>query len=71
MNFEDYYATCFYVAQRGKTDKKGMPNVLQLAVLGHEMKDQTFLPGLVWAQKLFFNVVGPIAKLLGYRSIYK
>ena len=71
MNFEDYYSTCFYLAKCGKTNKKGMPNIFQLAVLGYDMKNQTFLPGFIWAQKLFFNVVGPIAKLFGYKSTYK
>ncbi len=71
LNYEDYYETCFYLARNGKTNKKGMPNFLQLAVNGYEMKDQTFLPGAIWVQKLFFNIVGPIAKIFGYRSVYK
>ena len=68
LHYEQYYRTCFKLAEQGKVNKKGVPNLLQLAAMMYYMKDETFLPKGILAQKIFFNVVGPIAKLLGYKS---
>ena len=71
LHFEEYYRTCFNLAKGGKVNKKGLPNFLQLAVMGHDMKNETFLPKGVLVQKVFFKVVGSFAKILGYSSNIK
>ncbi|MBW4082732.1 cupin domain-containing protein [Paenibacillus sp. S150] len=71
MKFEEYYRTVFYLSKQNKTNKQGVPGLLQLAVISYEMKNQTFYPKFIVLQKLYINLFGPIAKWLGYKSEYK
>ena len=69
--FEQLILNLFGLANDGKTNSKGMPNPLQLAILGKEFQDVimfTSPPPLV--QKIMFSVVAPIAGLLGYQGTY-
>lgn len=68
MAFEDYYNVAFRQARGGKVNGKGVPDLLQIAVLCQKTKNQMFAPWCVWGQKLFFAVAAPIGRLLGYRS---
>ncbi|WP_160672659.1 cupin domain-containing protein [Clostridium sp. C8-1-8] len=68
LHYEQYYRTTFQLASMGKVNKKGLPSILQLAVMGHDMKNEMFLPKAVFAQKMFFKVFGAFAKFLGYKS---
>lgn len=63
--------TMFGLAREGKTDKKGMPNMLQMALIGQEFKDvlQMINPP-VWVQRILFGMLAPIARLAGYKAIY-
>jgi hypothetical protein len=64
-------ANLFGLARDGKTDAKGMPNILQLAVFAREFEDVVYFtnpPRSV--QKILFGVLAPIARLLGYRGSY-
>jgi quercetin dioxygenase-like cupin family protein len=69
--FEQMAITTFGLARDGKTNKKGMPNLFQLAVISKEFEDvlQVMNPPL-WVQRVLFAVVVPIASLLGYKASY-
>lgn len=69
--FEAMIRNLFGLAQDGRTDKKGMPNLLQLALIAREFEDVVRLarpPRLV--QKVLFAILAPIARLKGYRGSY-
>jgi quercetin dioxygenase-like cupin family protein len=69
--FEEMAANLFGLAQDGKTNAKGMPNLLQLAVFAREFEDVLFFtkpPRVV--QRALFGLLVPIARLLGYRGSY-
>jgi quercetin dioxygenase-like cupin family protein len=63
--------TMFSLAREGKTNSKGMPNLLQLALISQEFEDvfQPLNPP-VWVQRIVFGILAPIARLLGYKAIY-
>jgi quercetin dioxygenase-like cupin family protein len=63
--------TMFALAHEGKTDKKGMPNLLQMALISKEFEDvlQVMNPPL-WIQRILFGVLSPIARLMGYKATY-
>lgn len=69
--FEQMAITTFGLAREGKTNKKGMPNLLQLAVISQEFEDvlQVMNPPR-WVQRVLFGALVPIARLLGYKAIY-
>lgn len=69
--FEQMAITTFGLAREGKTNKKGMPNPLQLAVISKEFEDvlQVMNPPF-WVQRVLFAVLVPIGHLLGYKAIY-
>jgi quercetin dioxygenase-like cupin family protein len=69
--FEQMAITTFGLAKEGKTNKKGMPNLLQLAVISKEFEDvlQVMNPPL-WVQRVLFAILVPIGRLLGYKAIY-
>jgi quercetin dioxygenase-like cupin family protein len=69
--FEEAIANTFGLAQDGKTDAKGMPNLLQLALLAREFEDVLYFTSPPRAvQRLLFGALAPIARLLGYRGSY-
>ena len=69
--FEVMIANLFGLAQDGKTNAKGMPNLLQAAVFAREFGDVLYFsrpPRIV--QKVLFGILAPIASLFGYRGCY-
>ena len=69
--FEVLMLNLFGLAQDGKTNARGLPNLLQLALLAREFSDVirfTRPPPIL--QGLLFAVLAPIARLLGFRSSY-
>jgi hypothetical protein len=69
--FEAALRNGFGLAQDGKTDARGMPNLLQLALLAREFDDvirYTSPPRFV--QRILFGVLAPVARLCGYRGSY-
>ncbi len=70
--FLEMAANLFGLAQDGKTNKKGMPNFLQLVVFAQEFQDVlTFVEGPPPAVlKAVTAVIAPVARLLGYRGSY-
>jgi quercetin dioxygenase-like cupin family protein len=69
--FEQMAITLFSLAREGKTNKQGIPNPLQMAVIAKEFDDVVqFLNPPPWAQRLLFSVLAPLGRLLGYKAIY-
>lgn len=69
--FEEMAANLFGLARDGKTNSKGMPNLLQAAIFAKEFEDVLYFtrpPRAV--QKALFGILAPIARLLGYRGSY-
>jgi quercetin dioxygenase-like cupin family protein len=69
--FEAAIRNGFGLAQDGKTDSTGMPNLLQLALFVREFDDviRFTRPSRV-IQRLLFAALTPIARLAGYRGSY-
>jgi mannose-6-phosphate isomerase-like protein (cupin superfamily) len=69
--FEQMVSTLFGLAREGKTNKKGMPNLLQLAVISKEFEDTVqFVSPPIWVQRILFGLLAPLGRRLGYRAIY-
>jgi len=61
----------FGLAQDGKTDAKGRPNLLQISLFAQEFADVIrYVEPPPAAQKVMFAVLAPIARRLGYRGSY-
>jgi mannose-6-phosphate isomerase-like protein (cupin superfamily) len=69
--FAEFLETIYALARDGKTNDKGMPNLLQSAVIARAHLDDYALPfPPVWAQRILFAALAPIGRLFGYRSTY-
>jgi mannose-6-phosphate isomerase-like protein (cupin superfamily) len=69
--FEQMVITLFNLAAEGKTNKKGMPNPLQLAVISQEFADVVqFMNPPPAVQRVLFAIMAPLGRLLGYKAIY-
>ncbi|MGH9326309.1 MAG: hypothetical protein ACRD2B_06425 [Terriglobia bacterium] len=69
--FEAMIRNAFWFAIDGKVNKRGMPNVLQLAVFAREFTDViqfTHPPRFV--QGMLFGLLTPVARLAGYQGSY-
>jgi quercetin dioxygenase-like cupin family protein len=70
--FLEMISNLFGFAQDGKTDKKGMPNILQLILFGKAFEDViVFVKPPRWVFSLMYGLLAPIALVLGYRGSYK
>lgn len=69
--FEEAISTIWGLALDGKTNARGMPNLLQLALLAREFEDVLYFtkPPRV-LQKILFGILAPVARLLGYKGSY-
>jgi quercetin dioxygenase-like cupin family protein len=71
LQFERLLETMFALAAEGKTNKKGMPNPLRLAVIARAHFDVVrlpFPPALV--QRIGLALGSPAGRLLGYQPTY-
>jgi mannose-6-phosphate isomerase-like protein (cupin superfamily) len=71
LQFERLLETMFALAAEGKTNKKGLPNPLRLAVIARAHFDVVrlpFPPALV--QRIGLALGSPAGRLLGYRPTY-
>ena len=69
--FEEMALNLFGLAQDGKTNSKGMPNLLQAAIFAREFSDVLYFtrPPL-WVQRLLFGALAGVARALGYKGSY-
>ena len=71
LDFEQLLETMFALARAGKTNRKGMPNPLRLAVIARAHFDTVRLPfPPSWMQRAGLAVGAPIGRLLGYGATY-
>ena len=69
--FEALLETMFALAADGKTNRKGMPNPLRLAVIANAHFDTVqlpFPPAIV--QRIGLALGSPLGRLLGYDAVY-
>lgn len=72
LAFESLIETMFGLANDGKTNRKGLPNPLRLAVVANAHFDVVRLPfPPAWLQKLGLALGAPLGRLLGYRPTYE
>jgi mannose-6-phosphate isomerase-like protein (cupin superfamily) len=71
LQFESLLETMFALAEDGKTNRKGMPNPLHLAVIANAHFDTVrlpFPPALL--QRIALALGAPVGKLCGYSPTY-
>jgi quercetin dioxygenase-like cupin family protein len=69
LRFESLIETMFTLAAEGKTNRKGLPNPLRLAVIAKAHFDTVRLPFPPAAlQRLGLALAAPLGKALGYRE---
>jgi quercetin dioxygenase-like cupin family protein len=72
LQFESLLETMFALAADGKTNRKGMPNLLRLAVIAGAHFDTVRLPfPPAWVQKAGLVLAAPAGRLLGYQPTYQ
>ena len=71
LQFEALLETMFALAADGKTNRKGMPSPLRLAVIAHAHFDTVRLPfPPAWMQRVGLALGAPLGRLAGYRATY-
>ena len=71
LQFESLIETMFSLAADGKTNRKGMPNLLRLAVIANAHFDTVRLPfPPALFQKLGLVLAAPLGRALGYQPVY-
>lgn len=71
LQFEQLIETMFGLAADGKTNRKGMPNPLRLAVIARAHFDVVRLPfPPAFVQQLGLALGAPLGRLLGYAPTY-
>jgi quercetin dioxygenase-like cupin family protein len=72
LQFESLLETMFALAADGKTNKKGMPNPLRLAVIARAHFDTVRLPQPpAWLQRAGLALGAPVGRLFGYAPTYE
>jgi len=68
LDFESLIETMFTLAAEGKTNRRGMPNMLRLAVIARSHFDTVRLPfPPAWCQRTALTIGAMFGSLLGYR----
>ncbi len=71
LQFEQLLETMFALAADGRTNRKGMPNPLRLAVIAQHHFEDVRLPfPPAWLQRLGLTLGAPIGRLFGYETVY-
>jgi quercetin dioxygenase-like cupin family protein len=70
--FELMISTLFGLVADGKTDKNGVPNLLQTAVIAQEFSDIVqFMSPPPMVQNILFRILAPLGRRMGYQAIYE
>ena len=72
LDTETFFETFFGLARDGRTNRKGMPNLLQSLVLVADLGDSCpVLPNPPHQlQRLVARALAPVGRLVGYRAVY-
>ena len=72
LKIDSLFESFFTLAKEGKLNKNGTPNLLRTALLLLYFKNEIRLASPNWkVQKMFFKVLAPTARLMGYKSYYE
>jgi quercetin dioxygenase-like cupin family protein len=72
LQFESLLETMYTLAADGKTNRKGMPNPLRLAVIARAHFDTVRLPHPpAWLQRAGLALGAPLGRALGYGATYE
>ena len=72
LQFERLIETMYTLAADGKTNKKGMPNPLRMALIARKHFDDGRLPVLPgWVQRAMLAVGASLGALAGYEATYE
>jgi quercetin dioxygenase-like cupin family protein len=67
MKTEAFFETVWSLARDGKTNNKGVPDLLRAALIAREYDDEFRLTSPPRAiQKILFGILAPVGRLLGY-----
>lgn len=71
LQFESLVGTMYGLARDGRTNRKGMPNALRLAVIAESHFDTVRLPSPpAFVQRLGLVLAGWLGRVLGYKATY-
>lgn len=71
MDMHDEFEALFALGRAGKTDERGVGNLLQMAVILDRYPDTVYRAGIpIWMQKLGSRALAPVARALGYKVRY-
>lgn len=71
LNTEAFFETVWGLARDGKTDARGVPNLLRVAMIAREYDEEFRLASPPRAvQQVIFGSLAPVGRLLGYPARY-
>ena len=72
LKIDSFFQTFFALARDGKLNKKGAPNFFRASLIMLAFNKEIRLSKPKWIlQKTLFQMLTPVAKLLGYQSYYE
>ena len=72
LQFESLIETMFGLARDGKTNSKGMPNPVRMAMIARAHRDVIRVAGVpAWMQDLGTLTAMPLARMAGYGASYQ
>ncbi|MEU8021579.1 MULTISPECIES: cupin domain-containing protein [Micromonospora] len=72
MLSDELLQTMWALASDGRTNRRGIPGILQAAVSGAHFRGELYLAGPpLWLQDLVFRTLAPLGRALGYRGVYE
>jgi len=71
LKTEAFFETVWGLAEDGKTNERGVQNLLQVAIIFREYAGEFRLARPPWpVQRALFALLAPLGRLLGYKARY-
>ena len=71
LNTEAFFETLWGLAKDGKTNEKGVPNLLRVALIAREYEAEFRLASPPWVvQRVLFGLLAPVGRLRRYETRY-
>lgn len=72
LHIDEFFESYFALANDGKINSKGIPDILQLPLMGLKHKDEIRVITPPWPiQLLTYLILSPVSYLMGYRASYR
>ena len=72
LKIDSLFETFFGLARDGKLNQNGSPNIFRTALILLHFEKELRLAQPNWMlQKIIFNKLAPIARLMGYKAVYE